>query len=264
MFRTSLLNFILVPILITAQEKYKQRRTLLPNGGLDLFWGVEFDRLYLKLVSKKAKHIAFALSYNDIPTDGIIAGHDAENNEFLRDLHLDFAGNILKIRLYLCTLMKIRLSSCILDFRANIYNLVPDAKENIKLEKIENVGDFLIIEAFRELGNNEDLAQDLNLDNDLINIFYKVSSEVITDAASGASFDLGSSSDTGQAVISLFSLTDTEEDIQALDQFPGSDLRLTSARPHPDGEARCQALPVPRSASVLKGFSPILSGFNGI
>ena len=99
MFRTSLLFFVLVPILINAQEKYKQRRTLLPNGGLDLFWGVEFDRLYLKLVSKKAKHIMFALSYNDIPTDGIIAGHDAEKNEILRDLHLDFAGNILKIEI---------------------------------------------------------------------------------------------------------------------------------------------------------------------
>ena len=91
----SLLYFILIPILINAQEKYKQRRTLLSNGGLDLFWGVEFDRLYLKLVSKKAKHIAFALSYTDIPTDGIIAGQDAENNRFIRDLHLDFAGNTI-------------------------------------------------------------------------------------------------------------------------------------------------------------------------
>ena len=94
MFRISILNLVLVPILINAQEKYKQQRTLLPNGGLDLFWGVEFERLYLKLVSKKAKHIAFALSYTDIPTDGIIAGYDAEKNEFISDLHLDFAGNI--------------------------------------------------------------------------------------------------------------------------------------------------------------------------
>ena len=159
--------------------------------------------------------------------------------------------------------MKNRFSFFIPDFRANIYNLVPDAKENFKLEIIQYVGDFLIIEAFRELGNNKDLAQDLNLDNDLINIFFKVSTETLTDSALGASFDLGSTSDTGQAVISLFSLTDTAEDLRALDQFPGSDLRLTSARPHPDGEARCQALPVPRSASVLKGFTPILSGFNG-
>ena len=150
------------------------------------------------------------------------------------------------------------------DFRANIYNLVPDAKENVKLEKIEYVGDFLTIEAFRELGNDGDLAQDLKLDNDLINIFYKVSTEAIVDATSGVSFDLGRTRDTGQAVITLLSLTDTAEDIRALDQFPSSELRLASARPQPDGEARCQALPVPRSASVLKGFTPILSGFNGM
>ena len=98
----------------------------------------------------------------------------------------------------------------------------------------------------------------------MINIFYKVSTETIVDAASGVSFDMGRTRDTGKAVITLLSLTDTTEDIRALDQFPSSDLRLTSARPHPDGEARCQALPVPRSASVLKGFTPILSGFNGI
>lgn len=107
------------------------------------------------------------------------------------------------------------------------------------------------------------MAQDLKLDKDLINIFYKVSTETIADAASGVSFDLGRTRDTGQAVITLLSLTDTTEDIRALDQFPSSDLRLTSGRPQPDGEARCQVLPVPRSASVLKGFTPILSGFNG-
>ena len=107
MFRISILNLVLVPILINAQEKYKQQRTLLPNGGLDLFWGVEFERLYLKLVSKKAKNIAFALSYTDIPTDGIIAGYDAEKNEFISDLHLDFAGN-MKI-----SIVSTQISSCI-------------------------------------------------------------------------------------------------------------------------------------------------------
>ena len=93
----TLSNFICVPILINAQEKYKQRRTILPNAGLDLFWGVEFDRLYFKLISKNAKYIAIALSYNDIPTDGIIAGYDAEKREFIHDLHLDFAGKITRI-----------------------------------------------------------------------------------------------------------------------------------------------------------------------
>ena len=93
MVSITLINLFLVPILINAQEKYKQRRSLLPNGGLELFWGVEFDRLYFKLVSKNAKHIAFALSYSDIPTDGIIAGYDEQKNEFINDLHLDFAGN---------------------------------------------------------------------------------------------------------------------------------------------------------------------------
>ena len=93
----TLSNFICVPILINAQEKYKQRRTILPNSGLDLFWGVEFDRLYFKLISKNAKYIAIALSYNDIPTDGIIAGYDAEKREFIHDLHLDFAGKITRI-----------------------------------------------------------------------------------------------------------------------------------------------------------------------
>ena len=96
MFGLSLINFIVIPILIHAQEKYKQRRTLLSDGGLDLYWGVEFDRLYLKLVSKNANNILFALSYTEIPTDGFIAGHDAEKNKFIHDLHLDFAGNIIK------------------------------------------------------------------------------------------------------------------------------------------------------------------------
>ena len=65
------------------------------------------------------------------------------------------------------------------------------------MQKIEYVGEFLSIEAFRELGNDEDLAQDLKLDKDLINIFYKVSTETIVDAASGVSFDLGRTRDTG-------------------------------------------------------------------
>ena len=92
MFRKYLLYLVTILNVISAQEKYKQQRTLLPNGGLTLSWGVEFDRLYFKLVSKNAKSVAFVLSYNDIPTDGIFAGYYKEDSDFIHDLHLDFAG----------------------------------------------------------------------------------------------------------------------------------------------------------------------------
>ena len=93
------MNFLSLILLVNflaifAQEKYKQQRELLPNGGLTLHWGVEYGRFYFKTVSKTSKHVLLLFSYNDVPTDGILTGLDANQKPFMRDLHLDFAGGL--------------------------------------------------------------------------------------------------------------------------------------------------------------------------
>ena len=93
------MNFLILILLVNflaifAQEKYKQQRKLLPNGGLTLYWGVEYGRFYFKTVSKTSKHVLLLFSYNDVPTDGILTGLDDNQKPFMRDLHLDFAGGL--------------------------------------------------------------------------------------------------------------------------------------------------------------------------
>ena len=82
---------MLMSMNVFAQEKYKQYRNLL-NGRLSIYWGIEYDRLYFKAEAKNSKQIVLLFSFNDVPTDGLVAGFDQDNNKILEDLHLDFAG----------------------------------------------------------------------------------------------------------------------------------------------------------------------------
>lgn len=83
---------LLMSMSVFGQEKYKQYRKNLLDGKLSLYWGTEYDRIYFKIEAKDSKQVLFLFSYNEVPTDGFVAGIDGENNEILRDLHLDFAG----------------------------------------------------------------------------------------------------------------------------------------------------------------------------
>ena len=84
---------------VLGQEKYKQSKQLL-NGRFSFFWGVEYDRLYFKILAKNSKFLALSYSYNDVPTDGFIAGLDSQGNGVIKDIHLDFAGRKIIYNIY--------------------------------------------------------------------------------------------------------------------------------------------------------------------
>ena len=84
---------------VLGQEKYKQSKQLL-NGRFSFFWGVEYDRLYFKILAKNSKFLTLSYSYNDVPTDGFIAGLDSQGNGIIKDIHLDFAGRKIIYNIY--------------------------------------------------------------------------------------------------------------------------------------------------------------------
>ena len=90
-----------------------------------------------------------------------------------------------------------------LDFGANIYNMVPDAKEDVAIECIEIVGDELIIEGHRPLANAHDESDDISLDEDLLRLFFQVSPEPVSSQFARHWFALNQPA-TGQAVVTLF------------------------------------------------------------
>ena len=90
-----------------------------------------------------------------------------------------------------------------LDFGANIYNMVPDAKEDVTIESIEVIGDELIIEGHRPLDNAHDVSDDISLDEDLLRLFFQVSPEPVSSQFARHWFALNQPA-TGQAVVTLF------------------------------------------------------------
>ena len=75
-------------------EKYTQNKELLPNGVLRLYWTVAYGRFYFKTVTGRGDNVVLAYSYNDVPIDGFIAGYDDNQEKFINDLHIDFAGKL--------------------------------------------------------------------------------------------------------------------------------------------------------------------------
>ena len=71
---------------------YRQKRELLPQGRLELSWEVREERIFFKIIARGSRSVSFLFSYNDVPTDGFQAGIADNDEPFLSDLHLDFAG----------------------------------------------------------------------------------------------------------------------------------------------------------------------------
>ena len=130
------------------------------------------------------------------------------------------------------------------------------------LDHSDIVDEYLIIEGFRVLVNEEDKNEDLPLTDDVLKIFYQVGNNFF-DNIETITLDLKDTSTAGVAIITIFSIIDNLDDVKALGRFPKTTFNLESFRPSPDGEAKCQVFKIPKSATVLKGFSPSLSGFNG-
>ena len=148
----------------------------------------------------------------------------------------------------------------LIDFKENLYKLVPDNQQNVKLEVAENIRDTLIIEGFRELSNKDDPTEDLELGSDVLRIFFQISDTVLEESVT---LNMKQISENGQDIISIFSEVDTEEDLETLKHFPSINIQLDQSRPHPEGEARCQVFMMRSAATVYKGFTPLLTGFNG-
>ena len=64
------------------------------GGKLVLSWVVEEEMFFFKLSSMTKGYVGLAFSYNDLPLDGFIAGVDNEGDDYVLDLHLDYAGDI--------------------------------------------------------------------------------------------------------------------------------------------------------------------------
>ena len=143
-----------------------------------------------------------------------------------------------------------------------MYSLVPDLKEDVVLDHSEIVEEYLTIEGFRELVTEEDRNEDLALSDDVLKIFFQVGTNIFGTGET-ITLNLKDTTKTGIAAITIFTVTDSIDEVKALSRFPKTKFILDSFRPSPDGEAICQVFKMPRSATVLKGFSPVLSGFNG-
>ena len=138
-----------------------------------------------------------------------------------------------------------------------------DAINNINLEKVQYIGDSLLVEGFKELKNDEDKNEDLSMVDDFLHLFFKINEDSNTLNLDVIEFSLVTTSLTGADVISLNTKVDTESDVRTLKAFPQRDFRLDTFRPGPDGEARCQVFGISSSATVYKGFTPLLFGYNG-
>ena len=149
------------------------------------------------------------------------------------------------------------------DFKERVYHLVRDKKEDFLIENINIKDDQLVVECSRDLQTQNEQSEDLPLSDDLLMIFFTVGSEVVGSDQELFSWDRGVSQDSGEAVISLISYSDTAADLQTLEEFPSVTFSLARLRPHPDGEAQCRMFEVPPSARLYKGYAPAISGFNG-
>ena len=149
------------------------------------------------------------------------------------------------------------------DFKERVYHLVRDKKEDFLIENINIKDDQLVVECSRDLKTQNEQSEDLPLSDDLLMIFFTVGSEVVGSDQELFSWDRGASQDSGEAVISLISYSDTAADLQTLEEFPSVTFSLARLRPHPDGEAQCRMFEVPPSARLYKGYAPAISGFNG-
>ena len=141
--------------------------------------------------------------------------------------------------------------------------MVRDKKEDFLIENINIIDDQLVVECSRYLQTRNEQSEDLTLSDDLLMIFFTVGSEVVTSDRELFSWDRRASQDSGEAVISLISYSDTAADLQTLEEFPSVTFSLARLRPEPDGEAQCRMFEVPTSARLYKGYTPAVSGFNG-
>ena len=55
-------------------------------------WIVEDDLFLFKLTCNTRGYVGLAFSYSDLPLDGFVAGVGEDDDPYVHDLHLDFAG----------------------------------------------------------------------------------------------------------------------------------------------------------------------------
>ena len=123
--------------------------------------------------------------------------------------------------------------------------------------------DQLILECSRSLLTENKLSEDLSLEEDILLVFFTVSSRVVGSDENLIDWKRGANQDSGEDIISLFTYSDTAADVQTLKEFSSINFSLDRFRPDPDGEARCRMFKVPRSARFYKGYIPAVTGFNG-
>ena len=114
--------------------------------------------------------------------------------------------------------------------------MVPDAKEDVAIERIEVVGDQLIVEGHRPKANTHDESDDLALDEDLLRLFFQVSPEPVSSQFARHWFALNQPA-TGQAVVTLF----TRSSVYLIDIYLSKYLSVIyvphAQVPHPRGAA---------------------------
>ena len=100
-----LIFFVLTYSISLCQEYLHTKELVAGNKNkMMISWIVENELFLFKLTCNTRGYVGLAFSYSDLPLDGFVAGVGEDDDPYVHDLHLDFAGktNLLNELLNIC------------------------------------------------------------------------------------------------------------------------------------------------------------------